>query len=76
MVSCQHERFESQVNIFRLTDGDDGPVLTHAAEIEIRCAACEVPMLFMGLPAGSSPFTATVSPDLRQLRAPLRAAIR
>lgn len=75
---CQHERFESQVNVFRLIDSRGSEVdrvVGYTAEVEIRCAECEAPMLFRGLQAGSSPDEPTISFDRRQLRAPVEPAL-
>lgn len=68
---CEHWLFQSQVNVFRLTDGEGGKVTGYTAEVEIRCLGCESPMLFLGLPVGSRPDYPTVSFDRRQLRAPV-----
>lgn len=74
-MKCQHERFESQVNVFRLTSPDGAKVTGYTAEVEIRCCDCESPMLFLGLPVGSRPDYPTVSFDRRQLRSPLESSL-
>lgn len=75
-MKCQHENFESQVNVFRLyAESDPDKITAYTAEIEIRCKDCESPMLFISVPKGSHPTHPMASFDLRQLRAPIEPAL-
>ena len=56
--SCKHEEFKAVVNVIRLQDSGK-----FVAEISIKCAQCELPFQFMGLPPGVNFDGATVSLD-------------
>jgi hypothetical protein len=46
-MTCKHEDFEARVDINRLEDTG-----RFMADVKIQCAACGVPMVFLGLPRG------------------------
>ena len=56
--SCKHEAFNAAVNVVRLQDSGK-----FVAEITIKCAQCELPFQFIGLPPGVNFDGATVSLD-------------
>jgi hypothetical protein len=74
MQKCDHPNFKCDANIFRLTDGEGGPVTGYTADIRIKCSECGLPFRFRGLPAGSHFAEPTVSADALELRAPLEPA--
>jgi hypothetical protein len=52
MIKCEHEKFDANVDVTRLTKTDGGPVTGYLAEIKIRCIQCGTPFAFKGLPMG------------------------
>ena len=44
---CTHEQFGAVVNVYRMLDTG-----TFMADVSIKCATCDVPMRFVGVPAG------------------------
>jgi hypothetical protein len=71
---CPHENFDAQVVVARLTKEEGGPVVGYSADITVRCADCEEPFRWTGVPGGHSPRQPMCSPDETELRAPLRPA--
>lgn len=71
---CPHENFDAIVAVNRITATDDGPVTAFNADIRVRCADCDEPFRWIGVPAGMSPALPMVSVDETELRAPLRPA--
>jgi hypothetical protein len=72
--ACEHLHFESSVTVQRLTSTDDGPVTGYVAEVLVRCADCQEPFRWIGVPAGLSPAGPRVSVNEEELRAPVRPA--
>ncbi len=74
-VSCPHENFEANVNVFRLLerDGDMDPHV-FAADVTIECRDCREPFGFIGVPYGLRPDAPTMSVDNLSLRVPLVSA--
>ena len=70
-MSCPHENFTSQVNVFRF-QGDDGSITSYSADIMTKCADCGEPFQFLGVPGGVSPTEPHCSVDGTELRAPIR----
>lgn len=70
-MSCEHIGFEANVQIERITEVDGGPVVGYAADITIRCAMCQEPFCFRGLPLGVNQLSPTTSLDGATLRAPI-----
>lgn len=75
---CVHEQFESSVTVDRLTEERDGQmeVTGYAADVQIRCVACELPFHFLGLPGGVAPDYPTSSFDGSEARLPIAPGIR
>jgi hypothetical protein len=71
---CPHENFNAVVGVARLLGQEDGPVVGFSAEIRVRCADCDEPFRWTGVPAGHSPREPRCSFDETELRAPLRPA--
>jgi hypothetical protein len=67
---CLHMNFHAQVNVGRLTN-DSGVVTSYTTDITVKCADCNTPLEFVGLPLGSSPYHPTVSMDGLELQAPI-----
>lgn len=72
---CEHKIFKAQVNVARLTESDESEVVTgYRADIEITCAECFMPFVFVGVPGGYSPGYPTVNVEGDELRVPIRPA--
>ena len=63
MTDCPHEDFSAVVGVYRLTKSEGGPVTCYVAEVTVKCAACDRPFQFLGLPPGYDTQGATVSVD-------------
>lgn len=63
---CEHNVFTANVTVNRLEDSGG-----FAADITIRCAECQVPFQFLGLPGGLTPDKPTASVDLTEARMPI-----
>lgn len=74
MNECNHYNFKSNVAVFRLSDsGFTNAVPTgFSAEVRISCVDCGKEFEFLGLSAGSSPKSPTVSFDLKEARLPIQ----
>lgn len=73
-MACAHERFMCFSMVNHIVGREGGPVLAYAADIQIRCADCDMPMRFVGLPFGVSQSQPTVSADGTELRVPMELA--
>lgn len=74
-MTCEHADFVAHVDVNRLTVEDDGPVVAFAADVRVECAACGVPMVFVGpMPTGVLHDQPTISVDGTELRIPLHPA--
>jgi hypothetical protein len=62
-MRCDHPHFEAAVDVIRLQDSG-----RFAADVRIKCAACGIPMRFIGLPAGVDLNGAAVSVDATEAR--------
>ncbi len=69
---CEHEQFEAQTRVGRITDGEGGKVYRYTLDLKVRCVECNMPFEFVGLPAGSSPDEPMTNFDFTELRAPIR----
>lgn len=69
---CDHETFESAVEVTRLTAVEGGPVTGFSAAVRVRCTGCGEPFMWVGVPVGASPRQPMSSRDGREMRAPLR----
>lgn len=73
---CKHERFQSQVNVFRLKESDESEEITgYTADIKIHCAECGQAFEFIGVPMGYSPAQPMVNADCTELRIPIRPSL-
>lgn len=71
---CEHLRFIGQVNVYRLSDVEGGPITGFTTGIEVKCADCGVPFRFKGAPFGSHPAEPRLRADGEELRAPIEPA--
>jgi len=49
---CQHKEFHANVEVNRITRGEDGPVYAYMADLKIHCVQCGIVFRFKGMPAG------------------------
>ena len=69
-VSCQHERFDADAVCVKIED-----LGRYMCEVRVRCAECQSPFRFSGLPLGASLDRAMMSPDGLEARIPMGPAI-
>lgn len=69
---CPHLNFAAQVNVCRVTDGEDGPVKDYQADVTVWCADCKLPFKFIGMKSGLDFRAPMVSFDGLEARIPLR----
>ena len=62
-MACEHEEFDANVGVARLTSEEGGPITGYSAEITIRCRQCGKPFQFLGLEPGIDTQGARVSID-------------
>lgn len=74
MSACEHEDFQADVEVVRITDGAGGAVTQFMAEVTVRCVGCGEPFGFRGPPAGHSWLEPRCSLDALQLRVPLMSS--
>lgn len=74
MSGCEHFNFRADARVGRLTEADEVTVKAYTVDLTIHCADCGLPFRFLGLDAGVSAQTPTVSADALELRAPLEPA--
>lgn len=70
-MACQHEDFEAEVAVGRITGEEDGDVVAFVADVKIQCAECGEPFGFRGMPPGLSWEGPTRSPNALEARLPL-----
>lgn len=51
---CEHNNFESNVGVGRITNDITGVVENYVADIRIQCKDCKTPFQFIGMPLGVS----------------------
>jgi hypothetical protein len=73
-LPCLHEDFMATVEVVRRTEIEDGPVVGYMAEVHVRCAVCDEPFRWIGVPAGMKATQPMCSADETELRAPVRPA--
>jgi hypothetical protein len=73
-TDCLHLNFQAQVNVFRLSEKEGGPINGYTADVTVRCCDCNLPFRFRGFGFGSSPNEPRLSIDGTVLRAPLEPA--
>jgi hypothetical protein len=69
---CKHENFKAQVDVFRVSDEEGGPITRYTTDISVHCADCLCPFEWLGLPMGSHPAKPMVNFEGVQLRAPIK----
>lgn len=70
-MACQHEDFEANVAVGRITDDDGGDAIAFVAEVRVRCVDCGVEFGFRGMDPGLAYDSPTRSPDALEARLPL-----
>lgn len=70
-MSCQHEDFEADAKIGRITGEDDGDVVAFIVDLRVRCVGCGAEFGFRGMPPGLKWDGPTRSPDALEARLPL-----
>jgi hypothetical protein len=73
---CPHEHFGANVEISRLTDVDDGPVVGYNADVTAWCAQCGVALVWFGngLPVGMVRDRPAISVNGQEIHLPCRPA--
>ena len=69
-MTCNHEDFRCDANVFRLSTVEGGPITHYCAGTTIKCCQCDERFEFIGLPLGMSAYRPTVSMDGTELRVP------
>ena len=69
---CEHMNFVGQVNVYRLSGVEGGPITGFTTGIEVKCADCGLPFRFKGIPFGSHPAEPRLRVDGEELRAPMQ----
>lgn len=67
-AKCEHENFDSFVDIARMPEVEGGPITRFSASVRIRCSDCNQYFRFIGLPAGLDLNGAAVSIDATEAR--------
>lgn len=70
-TACKHEDFMANVNVGRFSEKDGGPIDSYCADITVKCAQCEMPFRFLGVPHDYSFNKPTVDILALELRAPI-----
>jgi hypothetical protein len=69
ITKCEHPDFEANVTVNRLEDSHG-----FMADITIKCAFCEQPFQFMGVPMGLNMGGVSTDPLKTELRAAIKPA--
>ncbi len=70
---CNHESFQCNASIGRLTDTEDSVIITgYSAHIKIHCTQCGQAFEFIGVEGGYSFCEPRVSIDSTELRIPIK----
>jgi hypothetical protein len=70
-MSCEHLRFNANVEVNRLQNEESGPIVGYQADVRVHCTDCGTPFQWIGLASGLMPGRPTVSMDMTELRAPI-----
>ena len=68
---CEHNEFEVNAKVVKLTDKEGGPVIGFRLDAHIRCSICGQPFEFVHPIAGFLNDQITISADKRELRSPI-----
>jgi hypothetical protein len=71
---CPHMNFQGDLDVFRLSDTEDGPITGFTASVRIKCVECGLAFRFPGIAAGSHFAEPRVSIDGEELRLPIEPA--
>jgi hypothetical protein len=71
---CEHENFQADVEVNRLTSEEGGSVTGYSADLRIWCADCDEAFRFTGVHAGLLPSQPMCSVDEKELHIPIRPA--
>lgn len=71
-MSCEHLDFEANVEVSRITDGEDGELTNIYADVRVWCKECGEALCFIGVPPGLSPRQPRVEIGAKELRCPMR----
>ena len=63
MGNCQHRKFEAKTKVMRLQDQGKFNIGGYSVDLIIKCAECNLPFEFMGLPLGLITGGAAMSVD-------------
>lgn len=72
MPACEHHDFHAEVDVHRITDEEDGPVVAYSADVRIHCKKCAEVFCFLGMPGGLNPLYPTVNFYATEARLPIR----
>ena len=70
-MKCEHLDFEARVDVYRITEGEDGPVSQFAADVVVTCKGCGEGFGFRGPPAGHSWNEPRCQIDAKKITLPL-----
>lgn len=68
---CEHENFECQARIGRLSTVEGGPITHYCANVTIKCTQCDDVFEFIGMPIGSSAYRPTCNMEGTEARFPI-----
>lgn len=74
MSKCEHQNFHALVRVGRISKDEGGPITAYMADITVKCAECQQPFEFVGVPMGLSYDGPMCSPNMQELRIPLTPA--
>lgn len=69
---CQHEQFEADVAVGRISEVEGGPITHYTADVKIKCIECGLPFEFIGMPAGMNRKFPTTNVDFTEAHLPIR----
>lgn len=68
---CAHLNFAAFADVARLSDVEDGPITAFLVELSVKCADCDMPFCFRGMPLGMSHMEPRMSLDARTASLPI-----
>ena len=74
IMTCAHLNFTCNATVNRISDVDEGPVLSYTVDLELHCSDCGKPFTFLGMSVGMQPDRPTVSADHTEARLPVKPA--
>jgi hypothetical protein len=70
--NCEHNEFHASVDVQRLVNATDGPVVGYRADIKVKCGAYKTEFEWMGVNPGLNAGYPTSDLSYTELTAPLR----